>query len=153
MIFGKNEFIFILKNNYYFCNVINIKKMKTTIKNDMITAMKNKDAVTRDTLRVLIGELDRNFIKDDVDVVKTVNKMVQNIKETTNDQDEINVLSKYLPKQMTEDEISQNAANFIAENKLESPREMGKVMGYFSKNYAGQYDGKVLSNIVKEMLA
>lgn len=126
--------------------------MVEVIKRDMVQAMKDKDTVKRDVLRVLRGELDRNFITEDAQVIKTIKKIVTNLKETDGDQSEIDVLEAYLPEQLTKDELIGQARVFIETNELSGPKAMGQVMGYFSKNYAGLYDGKELSTIVKSLL-
>jgi uncharacterized protein YqeY len=130
--------------------------MKTRIKNDMVTAMKEKNVATRDILRVVTGEIQRNeqtskgkIDLSDADVVKIIKKMIEN----GDDNAEITILEAYLPQQMTTDEVQEQAASFIARNKLDSPREMGRVMGHFKQNYEGTYDGKALSGIVKQLLA
>tara|TARA_R110000851_G_scaffold47424_1_gene115048 strand:- start:25306 stop:25680 length:375 start_codon:yes stop_codon:yes gene_type:complete len=123
--------------------------MKTQIKNDMVQAMKDKDIVARDVLRVVLGEIERT---DDADVTKIVKKLIESIKLTGEDNGEIVILEEYLPKQMANEDILFIATSYIAEHQLESPREMGRVMGYFKKTYAGTYDGKVLSGIVKNLL-
>jgi len=100
-----------------------------------------------------MGEIQRDFVTEDDDVIKKVKKMVSNLKETNGDQVEIEILESYLPKQLTRDELIGHARVFIETNKLSGPREMGKVMGYFNKNFTGLYDGKKLSNIVKSLLS
>jgi uncharacterized protein YqeY len=123
------------------------------IKKDMVQAMKDKEIVKRDVLRVLKGELQRDFITEDEAVIKKVKKMVTNLKETDGDQEEIDILESYLPEQLTRDELIGHARVFIETNELSGPKSMGQVMGYFSKNYAGLYDGKELSAIVRSLLA
>lgn len=134
--------------------------MKTQIKNDMVQAMKDKNVVARDILRVLMGEIqrDENTIKGgkvevtDEAIQKMVKKLIESVKES-GDNGEIELLEGYLPQQLTNDEIIGHARVFIVSNNLSSPKEMGRVMGYFSKTFAGTYDGKALSGIVKNLLA
>tara|TARA_R110000851_G_scaffold11862_1_gene41238 strand:+ start:1392 stop:1775 length:384 start_codon:yes stop_codon:yes gene_type:complete len=123
------------------------------IKNDMVTAMKEKNTIKRDILRVLRGELQRSFITKDADVVKTVKKMIQNIKENDVDETEIAILEAYLPVQMSNDDMVGHARGFIENKGLNSPKQMGMVMGHFKQTYDGTYDGKVLSGIVKSLLS
>ena len=134
--------------------------MKTQIKNDMVNAMKSKNEVARDILRVLRGEIQRNEQSSkgkidlvDADIVKIIEKLVESVKESGDDNGEIAILEGYLPEQMTKDEIEVEAAGYITINKLDSPREKGRVMGHFKQNHEGTYDGKLLSNIVKQLLA
>jgi uncharacterized protein YqeY len=62
------------------------------------------------------------------------------------------ILEEYLPQQMSEDEIRVAVEQVIAEIGAKSPAEMGKVMGGFNSKFAGKADGKIVSNIVKELL-
>jgi len=129
--------------------------MKGRIKKDMVTAMKTKDVVTRDILRVLTGEIQRNeqttkgkVDLKDADILKIIKKMV----ETAETPEDRVVLEGYMPKQMSEAEICQLVVTHTAIKGLTSPRDMGKVMSYFKQNFDGTYDGKILSGIVKEIL-
>jgi len=133
--------------------------MKNRIKIDMVTAMKEKNTVARDILRVLKGEIERNEQSSkgkvelsDSEVVKLTKKLIESVKESGEDNGEIAVLEQYVPKQMSFDNVAEEAASFIAREGLDSPREMGKVMAYFKQNFEGIYDGKELSQIVKELL-
>ena len=66
---------------------------------------------------------------------------------------EIEILSKYLPEQLSEEEIAKMVDEAIAESGAASPRDMGKVMGLLRPKTQGKADGKVVSDIVKEKLA
>jgi len=122
------------------------------IKTDMVQAMKDKDTVARDVLRVLKGELQRDFITEDSDVIRIIKKMVTNLKETEGDEEEISILEDYLPKQMTESEMKSKVREFVNENHLDSMAAMGMIMSHFKDNHAGTYDGKTLSTIVRAEL-
>jgi uncharacterized protein YqeY len=122
------------------------------IKKDMVQAMKDKDTVKRDVLRVLKGELQRDFITEDEGAMKKIKKMVTNLKENHGDQFEIDILEAYLPEQLSTEELTAKAEEFIKENSLSGGKAMGQVMGHFSKNYTGLYDGKELSTIVRSLL-
>ncbi|MDB5280452.1 GatB/YqeY domain-containing protein [Ferruginibacter paludis] len=69
------------------------------------------------------------------------------------EREEIAVIEKFLPKQMTESEIKEAVAAIIAQTGASSPADMGKVMGVASKQLAGLADGKVISAIVKDLLS
>lgn len=69
------------------------------------------------------------------------------------EQEELTVIEKFLPKQMSEDEIKNALQNIIAEVGATSPADMGKVMGIATKQLAGKADGKIISGLVKELLA
>jgi len=70
----------------------------------------------------------------------------------TKEKEEMEVIQKFLPKQMDEAAIKAAVAKIIAETGATSPADMGKVMGVASKQLAGLADGKTISNIVKESL-
>lgn len=122
---------------------------------DITSAMIAKDNLKRDILKVLKGEIERNKGKFDLtnnDIIKLVKKLIEGILETTNNEVEISVLEKYIPKQMTENEIKIAIKLVKNSEGLNSPKDMGKVMSYFKLNFDGLYDGKMLSTIVKEIL-
>ena len=130
--------------------------LKIKISEDLKTAMKEKNAVKLGILRVLKAEIERNeqsatgkIELPDGDVIKLVKKLIEGIKETTKDQNEIDALDVYLPKQMTESEIK----IVISVIKKSGISNMGDFMKYFKSYHDGQYDGKLLSNLVKEALS
>jgi uncharacterized protein YqeY len=69
------------------------------------------------------------------------------------EQEEIAVIEKFLPKQLSEVEIKEALVAIVAEVGATSPADMGKVMGIATKQLAGKADGKVISALVKELLA
>lgn len=69
------------------------------------------------------------------------------------EKEEMDVIEKFLPKQLSEAEIKEAVAKVIAETGASSPADMGKVMGVASKQLAGQADGKTISAVVKELLS
>jgi len=66
---------------------------------------------------------------------------------------QLEVISRYLPKQLTEEQISIAIKEVITEVGAKGPQDMGKVMGTVTKKLAGQADGKVISELVKKLLA
>ena len=69
------------------------------------------------------------------------------------EREEIEVIEKFLPKQMDASEIRAIVANIIKETGASSTADMGKIMGLANKQLAGKADGKTISGIVKELLA
>ena len=67
--------------------------------------------------------------------------------------DELTVIERFLPKQLTDAELREAVSKIIAETGASSPADMGKVMGVASKQLAGKADGKAISGIVKELLS
>ncbi|MEP7163481.1 MAG: GatB/YqeY domain-containing protein [Ferruginibacter sp.] len=68
------------------------------------------------------------------------------------EREEMAVIERFLPKQMTETEIKEAVGKIIADTGASSAADMGKVMGVASKQLAGKADGKTISSIVKELL-
>lgn len=66
---------------------------------------------------------------------------------------QLEVISRYLPKQLSEDEIRNVLADVIKEVGASGPQDMGKVMGVATKRLAGQADGNVISELVKKLLS
>jgi uncharacterized protein len=69
------------------------------------------------------------------------------------EQEEIAVIEKFLPKQLSADELKLIVAKIITDTGATSPADMGKVMGAATKQLAGKADGKTISALVKELLA
>jgi uncharacterized protein len=69
------------------------------------------------------------------------------------EQEEIEIIEKFLPKQLSPEEIKAAVSKIIADTGASSPADMGKVMGAATKQLAGKADGKTISAIVKELLA
>jgi uncharacterized protein YqeY len=69
------------------------------------------------------------------------------------EQEEIDVIEKFLPAQLTEEELKSELRQIIAETGASSAADMGKVMGVATKKLAGRADGKAISAAVKELLA
>ncbi len=129
--------------------------LKERVSEDLKTAMKEKNAVKLSVLRVLKAEVQRNeqaasgkVELTDGDIIKLAKKLIEGIKETNNNQEEISVLESYMPKQLTE-EYLRSTVKGLKETGLTN---MGDFMKYFKTNHDGLYDGKALSNIVKEVL-
>lgn len=147
--------------------------LKQQIDNDIKAAMlaKNKDELT--ALRsvkslILLAETDKGAtgeISADVEM-KLLTKAAKQrkesaeifLKEGRNDlaqkeQFELEVISRYLPKQLTEDEVAAELKKIIEQVGAKGPQDMGKVMGTATKQLAGKADGKLISELVKKLLA
>lgn len=66
--------------------------------------------------------------------------------------EEISVIEKFLPQQLSVEELKEELTKIIAETGASSPADLGKVMGIASKKFAGRADGKTISGLVKELL-
>ncbi|HKB45581.1 MAG TPA: GatB/YqeY domain-containing protein [Chitinophagaceae bacterium] len=87
--------------------------------------------------------------KDSLEIYQQQNRIDLAQKE----QEEIEVIEKFLPKQFSADELKILLAKIIAEVGASSPADMGKIMGAATKQLAGKADGKTISAMVKELLA
>ena len=87
--------------------------------------------------------------KDSLEIYQTQNRPDLAEKESQ----EISVIEKYLPAQLSADELKSAIEKIIAETGAASPADMGKVMGAATKVLAGKTDGKAISAMVKELLA
>ena len=67
--------------------------------------------------------------------------------------EEIEVISQFLPKQMDKTEVEAVIARLISESGSSSVKDMGKVMGLANKELAGKADGKLIAEVVKSQLA
>lgn len=87
--------------------------------------------------------------KDSLDIFKQQNREDLAQKE----QEELNVIEKFLPKQFSEAELKEAIAAIIVQVGASSVADLGKVMGVASKQLAGKADGKAISAVVKELLS
>ncbi len=68
------------------------------------------------------------------------------------EREEIEIIERYLPKQLSEEELRAELKKIVAELGATSMKDMGKVMGAASQKLAGRADGKTISGVVKELL-
>lgn len=151
--------------------------MENRLQKDIATAMKAKDEVTLMTLRGVKtaimqyktspnfkGNRDENL--SDTDIIKIMQKMVKERKETADvyknagrlelankELSEANVIEGYLPKQLTENEVEVMVREAIAEVNATSIKDMGKVITSVNSKANGRTDGKTISTIVKRILS
>ncbi|MEG0950182.1 MAG: GatB/YqeY domain-containing protein [Bacteroidales bacterium] len=143
------------------------------ISNDIKAAMLAKDAVRRDTLRGVKKEfLEAKTAKggdgelSDEDALKIITKMVKKGKDAaeifhtqgredlaSEEMAQVAVMETYLPKQMSDEELTEAVKAIITETGAEGPKDMGKVMGAASKKLAGLAEGRAISEKVKTLLA
>ena len=141
-----------------------------TIQSDMYKAMKKKDKLTASTLRVALAKLKDKKIEKQEDLnqndeVKIIQNLVKQRKEAAdiykknnrpelmeNEKTELNILTLYLPKMMSEDELHDLIKDVISETGAESMSDMGKVMPEIMKRSSGKADGKMAQKIVSNLL-
>lgn len=143
------------------------------ISEDIKAAMKAHDKVRLETLRnikkVFLEAKTAPGANDslaDADALKIIAKLAKQGRETATtytqagrqelaeaELAQVEVLESYLPKQLSQEEIEAEVKKVIAEVGATSMKEMGKVMGTANKLLAGKADGRVISEIVKKLLA
>jgi len=143
-------------------------RINSDIKSAMLSKDKVKLAVLRDIKSKLLLESTSSAnaeVTNDV-VVKVVKKLHKQRLETIDvytkqgrsdlaEEEELQskVLEKYLPKQLSVEEIHKAVIDAISETNAQGMQDMGKVMGLLNSKIGGQSDGKVMAAIVKEELA
>ena len=140
------------------------------ISKDIVVAMKAKDKVALEALRnikkfFLEAKTAPGELTDDA-AMKILAKLAKQGKDTAalyveqGRQDladeelaQVEVISRYLPKQLSAEELEQEIKAIIAAVGATSAKDMGKVMGTATKQLAGKADGKAISALVKQLLA
>ena len=133
--------------------------------------MLDKDNFVRDTLRLFMAEVQRFEIdnKEEVDdpkAVQIINKMIKQRNDSISqfrnggrddladkEQSEVDVLSKYKPEQLSEEDVAVKVKEAIAEVNASSMADMGKVMTILKSTLAGTADMGMVSNVVKNELS
>lgn len=142
------------------------------ISNDIKEAMKAKDKVALDTLRnikkVLLEAKTAPGAGDTVSdetAIKLIQKLVKQGKESAElyssqnrpelaqeELAQVAVMEKYLPRQMSEEEVTAVLKEIISAVGATGPQDMGKVMGTATRQLAGKAEGRMISAIVKQLL-
>ncbi|MFN0256884.1 GatB/YqeY domain-containing protein [Pedobacter ureilyticus] len=147
--------------------------ISTNIDQEIKQAMLAKDQVKLRGLRaikaaILLAKTEKGQVEEineDAEI-KILQKLVKQRKESADiykrqgredlyqvEQEEIDVISQFLPKQLERSEIEAVIARIIAETGASSIKEMGKVMVLANKELAGKAEGKLIGEIVKSQLA
>ena len=145
--------------------------LETRIMEDLKTAMKAKDQAATRSIRaikaaILLQKTDGSGQElDEAGEIRMLQKLVKQRKDSLEiyekqgredlaqpEREEIEVLERYLPKQMGEDELETYLKGVIEKTGASSMKDMGKVMGIANKELAGRADGKAISVIVKKLL-
>lgn len=147
--------------------------LEQKIMTELKTAMLAKDEKTLRSLRAIKAAIllaktsgeGGGELKED-DEIKLLQKLVKQRKDSLEiftqqnrtdlaqkEKEEIDVIEKFLPKQMSPDELKAELKLIITEVGASSPADMGKIMGAATKKFAGKADGKTISALVKELLS
>lgn len=148
--------------------------LKQKLKEELKQSMLARDEIKTSTLRMLLSAITYYEIQKggagyeatDEDVLSVIQKEVKQRKDSIEqfrsggreelaqkEQRELELLQKYLPEQMSEDEISQIVDEAVRQTGATSSQDIGKVMGVVMPKIKGKADGAVVSRIVRERLS
>ncbi len=144
--------------------------IKEQLQSDLADAMREGDQQKRDTLRLLLSavkqaEVDGQKSLDDDGVQAILNKQAKQRRESIEEYNkadrtdlaaqeklELDILESYLPQQMSRAEISELAIKTISQVGASNPQDMGKVMGRLMPQVKGRADGRLVNEVVRELL-
>jgi uncharacterized protein YqeY len=147
------------------------QKLKDRIQADLLEATRRQDVVTRETLRMLrsairYAEVERGHQLDEAEIYEVIARQIRQRRESiaefekggredlaARERSELEVLERYLPAQLTREEIVELARQVIEEVGASGPRDAGKVMGRLMPRVKGRADGRLVNAVVQELLA
>ena len=145
--------------------------IKDTIQADIIVAMKARDSEKLGTLRLLSAaikqrEVDTQTTLDDAAVIVVIEKACKQRRESISqyqqanrmdlveaEQKELDIISTYLPAQMSDEEIADEVSQAITQVGATSMQDMGKVMGVLKTKLSGKADMSKVSALIKARLS
>ena len=146
--------------------------LEAKINEDLKEAMKAKDQVALRGIRAIKSAIlifktsGSNEELNEANEIKILQKLVKQRKDSLDiyrqqnrpelasiEEEEIATIEKYLPKQVSPDEIENIVNTVIIETNASGMKDMGKVMAIVSQKLAGQAEGKVISEVVKRLLS
>jgi len=144
--------------------------LEERIKKDMHAALKSQNRIELDTLRTVVAQINDERIKkmhdlSDDEVILVLNKAMKRRKEAIEmykqgnrpdlvqkEQEESEIIEKYLPEQLSEDDVRSVLKQVIQNVGAESERDIGKVMGPAMKELKGKADGKHVQEMARKLL-
>jgi len=145
--------------------------LKEKLTADMKDAMKARDAETRDAIRYVLSalknaEIDKKGDLSEEEELKLLRSQVKQRQDSIEqfraggredlaekEESQVRILERYLPQQMSDEELDAFVKQGIAEVGAEGPKDMGKVMGSLTAKADGRVDGRRLSAAVRNALA
>ena len=145
--------------------------LKDLIKTQVTSSMKDGDKFRTTVLRMILAEIQKIEIEeksdlDELQITSILEKMIKQRNDSISqfkqgrredlakkEQQEVDILSKYKPEQLSEEEITEKVKNVIIDTGAESMRDIGKVMGLLKSALAGKADMGLVSKIVKDQLS
>jgi len=153
--------------------------LRDQIQLDLAEAIRARDETRKSVLRMLVAAIKNAEIPgegeaaetpgprelDDAGVISVIQKQLKQRRDSidqyrkagredlaSREEAEAAVLTAYLPKQATREEIEEAARKVIAETGASGPRDMGKVMPVLTKQLAGRADGRTINEVVRQLL-
>ena len=144
--------------------------LKETLANDLKTAMKDRDTIRKDTVQmvraaILQVEKDQKITLGDAEIIEVIARELKKRKDTLSEIEksgrkdlmdnvnrEIEILTQYLPEQLSDDALAEIVRESIAEAGAETIRDLGKVMKIILPKVKGKADGSKVSALVKQNL-
>jgi uncharacterized protein len=144
--------------------------LKETLQNDRIAAMRARETAKRNAIGLLLAaikqeEIDGQTTLDDKGVTAVLQKQAKQRRESIADykkagraemaaseQAELTIIEAYLPQQMGREEITAIASEVITELGVSDMKGMGQIMGKLMPKLKGQADGRLVNEVVRELL-
>lgn len=144
--------------------------LKVLLKSDLKDAMRAKEILKRDCIRAINTmikqiEVDERRDLGDDEIIKLIQRGIKQREEAASQFKEANredlvekelsqvvIFKNYLPQQLSDEELESKTKDIIEKTKAASMKDMGKVMGVASKEFAGVADGKRINEMVKKLL-
>ena len=148
-----------------------MSKLKQLITDDMKMAMKAQDKPALKAIRMILGaikqkEIDERIELDDNQVMAVIQKMVKQRKDSISqfsdagrtdlvevEEAELLIINKYMPKQLSQDEIEAAVVKAISDTGADSMKDMGKLMGILKGQLDGKADMGQVSQLIKSKLS
>ncbi|MBI5946768.1 MAG: GatB/YqeY domain-containing protein [Chloroflexi bacterium] len=144
--------------------------LKERIQEDLHAAMRAREETRKSALRMLTAavknaEIETRGELDDAGVAQVIQKQAKQRRESilefrkgnredlvAKEEAELVILEAYLPAQAGRDEVEAAARKLVAETGASGPRDIGKVMPPLVKQFAGRADGRLINEVVRELL-
>ena len=147
--------------------------LKETLKSDLTEAIRSSDKVVSSTIRMVLTAITNEEVSgkearvlSDEEIITVLSREAKKRREAAeefakagrtdraaDEKAEGEVIAKYLPAQLSEDDIKELIADAVASTGAAGPADMGKVMGVIKPKIAGKADGALVSSLVKAALA
>ena len=147
--------------------------LKEKLHEDLVDSMRARERVVSETIRMVLTAITNEEVAgkeartlNDAEIITVISREAKKRREAAEEyakagrddkaaaeREEGEIIARYLPAQLTEDEIKKMIADAIASTGAAGPADMGKVMGAIKGQIAGKADGSVVSALVKAALA